>query len=486
MKKIFLPLLLFLAPCAQVFSQNPQPLIAELVAGPLNWRFSVGGIAGMTITPNDLGVTRGLEFFQTAAQVGTDTLSYRVYINNQPIPGGITVLTYRNTIFGPSWVLRGFPFDGVPPMPPFIDLVVQSFGNGEFDLQEECNDCFAHRYARSACWFSPAIMGDLMLCAGDSIVLSLQTYDTYQWYRSLDGQNWSPIQGANTATLVQTLDTLFYFRAEVSLNGCYETTESVFVDGYVFLLPVVISVGDFTIGPNGEAILCPTDTMRLILMEPYNTNVQWYNFGQPMPNESNDTLVLSNASGAYTVVASPDMCPNISFWLGVNVEVQFLTVPVPVVAINGTTLSVSNPGSFTTFQWYLDGQEVPGATGPTWTAAASGFYTVSGVDANGCASFPSDPILVLVSSIDEVQDPSALRVWPNPAVGGTVRLDWPSGEALERLEICSADGRTVRRFLLGSGAVPELDLTDLPSGAYLIRAWGRSSDHPLVATLLKP
>jgi hypothetical protein len=478
-------LLLFGALTAPAFAQNPQPLIAELVAGPLNWQYSVGGFAGMTTTPNDLGITRALEFFQTPAQTGSDTLSYRVYINNQLMPmAGTTRLTYRNTIFGPGWVLQGFPFDGMPPMPPFIDLVVQQGGNGVFDLQEECYDCFSHRYVRSPCWFSAAIMGDLTLCAGDTTVLSLQNYDTYQWYSSFDGQNWLPVQGATGSTLALTdLDILNYFRAEVSIGGCYETTDSVLLDGYVFLMPFIISEGDFTIGPN---VLCPTDTLRLILGEPYNTNIQWYNFGQPMPNASNDTLVLTNAPGEYFVTASPDLCPNLSFSPGVTVTVQVVTVPVPTIVPNGPTLSVSNPGLYGSFQWYLDGQELPGATGPTWTATASGLYSVSGVDLSGCASFPSAPVQVTVSSIDGVPaDGPSLRVWPNPATANTLRLEWPAGQALESLELYSADGRTVRRFTPAPAQALDLDLSGLPSGVYLVRAWGTAAGT-YGATFVKP
>lgn len=476
MKKTLQIFFLFFATATIATAQNPQPLIAELTAGPLNWEYTSGGFVGQIFYPHTLGVTRGLEFFQTPAQVGSDTLSYRVSVNNQVAFSGITKLEYRNTIFGDQWVLDGFPLDGGPPMPPFVDLIVYNFANGIFEFAEECTDCYQHRYVSSPCVYSPAVFGNMILCPNETSVLSTQAYDNYQWYSSLDNVNFTAIPGAVSSTLtVDANDILTYFSVQVSLNGCTERSPGVMLDGWVFLLPYVMTEGNFSVGPNGETLVCPSDTLYFILGEPYNANIEWYLNGSPT-GKTDDTLLLVNAPGIYTVVAAPDVCPNFISPLGVDLEVQVLPSPTPIVSQNGNLLSANNPANFVTFQWYLNGAAIPGATGPNFTPAISGAYTLIGTSANGCPSFPSNPIQVTISAIDDVPLPeNALSVWPNPVTDGTAQLRWPADEPVSSVELFSLQGTLVRHFVPSTqNASLAIDVSGMPAGLYLIKVFGEN------------
>lgn len=474
MKKILLILSFLLLVAASAKAQNPQPLIAELTAGPLNWEYTAGGFIGQIVYPHTIGATRGLDFFQTPAQIGSDTLSYRVYINNQFVYSGITQLEYRNTIFGDHWVLDGFPLNWGPPMPPFADLIVYAFANGIFEFAEECTDCYQHRYVRSPCTYSPAVFGNLILCPNETSVLSTQAYDNYQWYSSLDNVNFTAIPGAVSSTLtVDNSDILTYFSVEVSLNGCTERSPGVMLDGWIFLLPYVMTEGNFSIGPSGETLVCPSDTLSFILGEPYNANIEWFLNGSPL-GINNDTLLLVNAPGIYTAEAAPDVCPNFVSPLGVDLAVQVLPSPTPILAQNGNVLSATNAGNFVSFQWYLNGAAIAGGTGANFTPVVSGAYTLVGTSANGCPSFPSDPIQVTIAAIDDIPlADNGLLMWPNPATKGIVHLQWPAEALVSRIELISPQGALARSFAPNPHETTlDIDVSEMPAGLYLIKVFG--------------
>lgn len=96
------------------------------------------------------------------------------------------------------------------------------------------------------------------------------------------------------------------------------------------------------------------------------------------------------------------------------------TGTAPVITQNGNQLS-SNIGSGN--QWYLNGGAIPGATAQTYTAVASGKYTVR-ISTGGCAT-PSNEINLVLTAIPNI-DPSqiGLTVSPNPAPGGRFHLQF--------------------------------------------------------------
>ena len=81
------------------------------------------------------------------------------------------------------------------------------------------------------------------------------------------------------------------------------------------------------------------------------------------------------------------------------------------VQADGNMLSAT-PG-FATYQWLLDGQELPNAAQPDLTAATSGLYTVRVTDANGCQAV-SDPVNIQVNRTFEALGVRNWTILPNP------------------------------------------------------------------------
>ncbi|MDP2385272.1 MAG: M43 family zinc metalloprotease [Bacteroidota bacterium] len=120
--------------------------------------------------------------------------------------------------------------------------------------------------------------------------------------------------------------------------------------------------------------------------------------------------VNPSATTTYTATGTDaNGCSNTS-----SITVNVFPVNTPTVSQTGNTLTASGAVSY---QWYLDGNLMPGETNSTLTATQNGTYTVETVDANGCTATSAG---VVVSGIG-IKEASALNtqvvVYPNPNMG---------------------------------------------------------------------
>jgi len=167
---------------------------------------------------------------------------------------------------------------------------------------------------RAQCPHNPTITPtNIMLCPGASDTLWTQVYDAYQWFR--DGQ----ILPGDTLRyrVVSTVDAGSQFSVRARLNGCDELAPPVLVDGWLFLLPVVQTVG------LRDTLCLGRDTLTLILRPPYTTSIQWTLNGQPIPGANDDTFLVTN-TGDYCVSGAPEICPGFVQTLGVILSYTFI------------------------------------------------------------------------------------------------------------------------------------------------------------------
>ena len=138
----------------------------------------------------------------------------------------------------------------------------------------------------------------------------------------------------------------------------------------------------------------------------------------------------------------------------------------------GTVLLTASNAPGLTYQWYLNGQALSGATSVSYTAAQIGTYTVD-VTRNGCTTV-SDPATVqLVLANEPVAEGMTLTVLPNPTDGqirAVLTLETPA-PAIFRL----TDG-TGRRLQSWSFDRPvtrheqRIDISNAPGGLYFLQA----------------
>jgi hypothetical protein len=150
------------------------------------------------------------------------------------------------------------------------------------------------------------------------------------------------------------------------------------------------------------------------------------------------------------------------------------TPPTPVITWNGDTLvSSADNGN----QWYIDGVEIPGATGNTYLPLTGGTYTVI-VTLNNCSSASSYSIVFIPEDIRTIDLNSALEVYPNPN-NGQFNIQIESiKNAQYNLELFNSIGALIwERINLqidGVYAMP-VDLKNTLAGVYMLVV--RSGDN---------
>lgn len=150
------------------------------------------------------------------------------------------------------------------------------------------------------CPHNPTITpANLVLCPASSDTLWTQVYDAYQWFR--DGQ--LLLGDTLRYRVVGPVDAGSQFTVRARLNGCDELSPPVLVDGWLFLMPVVQTIG------LRDTLCLGRDTLILILRPPYTTSIQWTLNGQPIPGANDDTLLVTS-TGDYCVSGAPEICPN--------------------------------------------------------------------------------------------------------------------------------------------------------------------------------
>lgn len=170
---------------------------------------------------------------------------------------------------------------------------------------------------------NPTITGDAILCPDETGTLTTGTFDSYQWYYTPYGTtDVLLIPGATSQTFAVDANTYVpsYFTVEVTEDSLTETSPQFLVDGWAFAGITVMTNGEFTIGNNGEAIICEGDTIWFELLSPFSTSITWYDNGSPIPGETAIVLEVTEA-GNYTVSAAPGVCPNFINYLGVTIPV---------------------------------------------------------------------------------------------------------------------------------------------------------------------
>lgn len=138
---------------------------------------------------------------------------------------------------------------------------------------------------------------------------------------------------------------------------------------------------------------------------------------------------------------------------------------IPVIALNGNDLDA---GSAASYQWYLNGVLIPGATGQTFTPVQNGVYVVRITDTNGCVfqyspgfTYPS------TSGIADFSTVNSFRVFPNPSSEGIIQIDpSPAFPAVYEIRVTDATGK----LILKQSNSKTIDLTFAENGLYFIHA----------------
>jgi PKD repeat protein len=223
------------------------------------------------------------------------------------------------------------------------------------------------------------------VCAGNSTTLNASGASTYSWMPgNLSG---SPVAVTPAATTTYTV-------TGTDANNCIGTTT---VQVTVNALPVLTTSGDVAICPGG---------ITTITVSGANT----YNW-MPGNTTGSSQSVSPAATTTYTITGTDaNTCSNTAL-----VTVTVGTPPaLPSITNNANVLTSTVTGA--SYQWYLNGNPIAGATAQSYTPVQGGSYTVEVFDASGCSSGQSQPIVITdAEALSPIED--VFVIAPNPNNG---------------------------------------------------------------------
>ena len=278
------------------------------------------------------------------------------------------------------------------------------------------------------------------VCIGQTGQLQASGGSSYQWSPSTGLSN-----PAITNPVVTVTETTTYTVVVTDANGCQDDDA---VTVTVHELPTVIASAT-------DNTLCPGDTATLSAVGALN--YQW----------SPNLFISGNTGDAISAWPPSDFTWTVygtdAFGCAhdTTVAIDVLDAPaMPVVTNLGMTMS-STPA--TTYQWYLDGELIAGATEQEWAPLANGNYSVTITDANGCQSTSAPVYFGTVGVADAVA--MGLRVYPQPA-DETITVTGVSASTDVRL--LDAMGRVALAKRSGSNGSLTLDVRALAPGGYVL------------------
>ena len=360
--------------------------------------------------------------------------------------GGSVTLT-SSSATGNQWSLNGTPIGGATNQ----TYVASAAGN--YTVVYTSGGCSSLASVATTVTINPTpttptitASGATIFCTGGSVTLTSSSATGNQW--SLNG---TPIGGAIAQTYSATASG--DYTVITTSGGCPSLASAVTT---VTVNPIPATP---TITAGGPVAFCIGGSVTLTSSSA--TGNQWYLDGNPIGAATGQTHVAS-AAGDYTVIVTTSGCPSAAS-AATTVTVNPLPATPSITAGGATTFcsggSVTlTSSSATGNQWYLDGNPIVTATAQTYSAIASGDYTVV-VTTAGCPSAASAATTVIVI--------------PAPVIAvGTVINPTSCGTSTGSIQVTGAATGTVSwtGTATGSSGVVTLPyvITGLAAGTYNI------------------
>jgi PKD repeat protein len=279
---------------------------------------------------------------------------------------------------------------------------------------------------------------DQNLCEGASVLLQASGGSSYLW---------TPATGLSTTTGSNTTaspaQTTTYTVLVTSSQGCQASDQ-------VTVNVVPAPVPDVSMG---LGTLCLGDTLTLTA-----SGATFYTWSPNLFISSiagSVVQVWPSADQSWTVTGTDAFgCTGVA-----DVAIDVIDLPAPVITWADVML---NSTEAATYQWYLDGEAIPGAEAQTLAPLVNGMYTVEITDANGCTAI-SDEFQVLSVGAAE-REASPIVVYPQPA-GDVLFVE---GATMgDNYRLVDARGRVVAVGYI-SDARQAIELDALSGGAYAL------------------
>ena len=292
----------------------------------------------------------------------------------------------------------------------------------------------------------PAGTDTVNICAGSPVQLSATTSASYNWSNGM------------TSQLIT-----------VNTPGVYYLVSAC---GILSNVIVVQNTGSPQSAFISSTEICPGSCIDFINQSLNATSYQW-NFPGALVDTStaaNPQQVCYPDSGHFdvTLISSNGTC-NDTLTLQNFIHVFAPTLPQSIYQ-SGDTL-ISNSG-FVSYQWYLNGNLIAGATQSFYVAVQSGNYNVISTDSNGCEV--EAVIYDVPASTGSILFETGWMLYPNPASDKITIAAKHHPAKVEAVMIYDVLGECVQQVKIPDSfhsSFVELDISSLFEGAYYVEAF---------------
>lgn len=264
-----------------------------------------------------------------------------------------------------------------------------------------------------------------------------------------------------TAPPTGTGNVTFYFSGVAANGNGNNSLDYVYNSSQVFTeyCPVLSQPGSIS----GDTIVCSASSVNYsIVPVPGATSYTWtIPVGWTGTSTTESISVVAGSSYGIMSVTADNVCgASAASTLSIIVN----TLPAPAVSlISSTTDSLfSTPAS--TYQWFLDGDTITGATDFFYLPSQVGNYSVIVTDSNGCSG--TSPSFAYTSlGIKEKQSPDNVSIFLNAVTNSlNVHVDRDFNEELLLLDF---SGKVVLKYQLNNSN-NKIDLNGIADGNYFV------------------
>jgi len=385
---------------ATTFCTGGSVTLSSDAASGNQWYLNTNPIGGATGTQYVASLAGDYTVQVTNGSSCVSAMSSIVTVTVNPVPAkpaisgtdffctfGSTTLT-SSSATGNQWFENGFPIGGA------TNQTYDAVEIGDYNVQVTTNGCSSPMsdtlHVSNPTPHQPVVTtnGPTTFCQGGSVTLQSNSATGIKWYK--DG---NLIVGANSQNYVATASGSY--TCQLNNTGCL----SQFSD------PTVVTVNPLpatpTITPGGPTTFCAGGSVTLTSSA--GSGNQWYLNGNPIGGATNNTY-SATASGSYTVKTTDgNNCTSAASAATVVTANPLPATPTitpggPTTFCTGGSVTLTSSAASGN-QWFLNGNPIGGATNTTYSATASGSYTVKTTDGNNCTSAASTATVVTINPI---------------------------------------------------------------------------------------
>lgn len=264
---------------------------------------------------------------------------------------------------------------------------------------------------------SAAIVNPSQVCAGDDVLLEVSPCVgcTYEWFTN-SPPNSTRVDISRTH---QTNVPGTYYAEVTNSYGCIYPTLPLTVTTTTLTIPSIAGTTDS---------ICQGETTTLYTTAVAGASYQWYLEGGVISGATDTNYVTSDSGNYFVAITYPNGCiaesPNFNVY-DVSFKPNITAANLTVVCSNNTADLYTDLVPGWQYQWYDDGNLIPGANGSIYSAITPGAHYVEVQTSYGCVE-RSDSIYITTSSLPV---PSATTSTPNicPNEFGKVSVSLCSG-----------------------------------------------------------